>query len=475
MFPILRLLRSLPVFVLVQIVGLLALLALRPWLMTEAEPDQYIPLLTGLWLAICTLGYLVSYANRVTWTAVRTHLLDWLPELWLTLAIASWTIGLRYQLLMLKGYVILAVVYALYHRRLYRLSSLHWLFVSFVLCSALGLLWGEYTEQGRKVLEVLIALAVLPLSSALMPISPSRLPRISLWLCRLLFSFLTLQIAHYLYLSACYAQHLWDCFSFDKTYLLPLFEGVVHEKMMLWSVVVHPSWWLLFLTLPYMLQWQAWSERKLGARSDELGSDILSLAERVVYGMGLVLFAFITQPRYGLWVAFIALGWFPLQWLIARLPRRLTAASLVALVWAFAFGITWVVDLFQDEERRAMLDKSFAYIQSAWPWGGGLGADTQLQLEEFAHRHSHNGLITMLVDMGLWGGLVWLGLLGGVVWLCLGRARRQNKPFLLFFFLLLLLLLIDSVLYVSITVPLIALYVCLLGSWQERGAAEPLR
>lgn len=468
MTSILRWLRSLPIFVLVQIVGLIVLMALRPWLVTMTHPDQNIPLLTGLWTVLCALGYFISYANRATLTAVRTQILDWLPEIGLTLAIVLWTMGLKYQLLMLKIYLVLAVVYGLYHRQTYKLSPLHWLFVVFVLCSAPGLLWGEYTEQGRRVFEILLALAILPLSAALMPISPSRLPRINLWLCRLLFSFITLQIAQYLYLSTFYAEHIWDCFSFNKTYLEPAFVGVAHEKMMLWSVTIHPSWWLMFLALPYMLQWQLWSERKHNGEQSSQGTAFLSLAERVVYGVGLVLFAFITQPRYALWVAFIALGWFPLQWLLARLPRRLMVGGLVILVWAFTLGITWVVDIFQDGERRAMLDKAFTYIQSTWPWGGGLGADTQLQLEEFGHRHSHNGLITMLVDMGLWGGLVWLGLLGGVVWLCVGREERQNKPFLLFFLLLLLLLLIDSVLYVSIMVPLISLYVCLLGSEIER-------
>lgn len=472
MTKILALLRSLPRFVLVQIVGLIALTALRPYLKTVAEPDQYIPHLTWAWSGLCLLGYMADLLRGSAIRSIRREAFSSLPEIALTIATISWAFGLGIQLLAIKAYAALALCYGLYHRRLYNLSPLHWLFVGFVLCSSLGILWSQYPAQGWKVIEMQMALVALPLTDALMPTSPSHLNRTTQWLCRLCFSFITLQIAQYIYLSTFYAEHLWDCFSFDKTYLAPGFVHIVYKKLMLWSHVIHPSLWLLFLAPPYLLQWHAHLSRLGQSCECHHRQDLISLSELTIYSIGLVLFAFITQPRYGLWVAFVALGWQPLLWLMARLPRRVSASALIGIVCLFTISTTWVVDLFQEGERRAMLENALTYIRSTWPWGGGLGADTQIQFAAFEHRHSHNALLTLLVDMGLWGGFLWFALFAGTIWLCVGRQTRQNLPFLLYFLLLLLLLLVDSVLYVSLTLPLIALYVCLLGSERERGVSN---
>lgn len=467
----------LPRFMILQLLGLLTLCVLRPALASLSNPDQYIPLLTQLWLALCALSYATSYVSKVRLGDLGRQALKYLPQVWLLLTIASWAFGLRVQLPLMIGYVVLAIYNGTHQRVVYKLSGLHLICLGFFVASAVGLLWAEYPREGWRILEKQLPLLLLPLTALTMPQSSSNIAWVTKWLCRLLFSALTLQIAQYLYLSTFYAEHLWDCLSLNKVYLAPDFGGVVHEKVMLWSEVIHPSWWLFFLVTPYLLQCHALFFGERGREGGARRQSFLTTPELVTYGIGLILFGFITQPRYGLWVTFIALGWFPLQWLLRRLPRLWAAGGLVGLVWAFVLSLTWVLDIFKDEERQAMMGNALAYIRSTWPLGGGLGADRQIQLEAFNHRHSHNALLTMMVDMGLWGAVVWLGFLGGIVWLCVGRKGRQNMPFLLFFFLLLLLLVVDSVLYVGIMLPLIALYICMLGSEIERKGRKinPLR
>lgn len=474
MFAALRRFAPLPRYLVVQVLGLLALLVLRPALASISTPEAYVPHLSGIWLALCAIGYAVTYATRRGLARLRTVQLDDLPEIWLTLTIASWGLGLKALHPLLIGYILLAIYCGIRQRRLYRLSGLHLLFIGFFLASALGLIWANEPKAGWRVLEKQLPLLLLPLSALVMPPRRGRIVSITRWLCRLLFSALTLQIAQYLYLSTFYAQHLWDCLSLNKTYLVPNFWGVVHEMMMLWSPILHPPLWMFFLALPYLLHIHCRQRETIPHEPKHSTSDFLPISELIAYGICLILFGCITQPRYTLWVILVGIVWIPLCRLLERIPRRLAAfGGWLTLSASVIGGITAVLTLVKEDERLAMRDNALTYIREQWPLGGGLGADTQIQRELFGHGHSHNALLTMMVDMGLWGAVVWFALLGAVVWLCVGRRGRRNMPFLLFFFLLLLLLVVDSVLYVGIALPLIALYVCLLGSEAERSPIKP--
>lgn len=458
---------SLPKYALVQVLGV-ALFAVLSWMLGLAkveEPERYLPDLVGGWTIICVGGYLWSYGVHVRslWSE-RT--LWQLPEIVITLAICSWGILFGWMERLEILYIILAVVYALRHRRCYRLGGLQVLYPSMVLLSSIALLWASDFVMGLQVLERQVTLVLLPLTAIWMPISRVSIPRIVSWIARFLLLFMTLQCIVYIFLAGHYTSSLWDCFTFDKRYLDHLPGVIIYHKLMLWSSTIHPSWWMLFLSLPWFIVLDYKLTKRLNQGVAEV-SGLLSTGEWVLYGGLLVLFAFINQPRYAIWVLAMGVVWPLVRWALATYSSRIVGGGLLVIFGGIAglFTLGPTLSILGDTERVGLTNNALEHIGQSLPWGMGLGADGRIQQQLFQHNHSHNNLLTMVVDMGVMGAVLMIALWGLSLWLA---TKRQNTPFLVFFLLLFPLMLIDSVLYVRSMAHLIALYVCLLAGYTMR-------
>lgn len=193
---------------------------------------------------------------------------------------------------------------------------------------------------------------------------------------------------------------------------------------------------LLVISLPMIAYWLAYSEGRARAQRAVYMLIAAGLMVIVIVSLG------ITRSRAGVGLGLAAIvASAVLLWFSAAVPRivpvLLIAVLLIGGGLVSAFALQPLMERFSGtvapEARLSILPTALAALKAYWPVGSGLGSFVPV-FQNFEHadvftaqfiNHAHDDFLEILVETGLFGGLI---ALAGLAWVAVASVRAAGWP-----------------------------------------------
>lgn len=440
-------------------------------LQTESYPlIENIRVYTLLWLTVCMGGMLYQFRTKISANInqikreLQTDIIRWE-----TLAIEFFIVlgamlGISSALHLMRAEIViiaLCLYSAIRYRERYtQISWLVYIIGLIPLSTAVGLLYTDHLDKGVALLNLQLIL-LMPLLRPYIKLPRSHIERIFSVLFHLCLAMMIYQTMIGAIYIGHYSEHVWDFITFNKCYITQLPNTAPYWPLLSWLHTHHPTGILLLFSIVGLV----YSYHRI-VKSRDTNPHFISY----IYFLLSLWVSLLLQSRYGILASIGTLTLLSIFHIRRYLKRKwrviVMISTIIALsVIGLASNLAEKISFFGDSLRLQVFTNAIDTWLKSPILGLGAGSDAFVHLEQLDHIHSHNVLLSILVDTGIFGGFVIIALYIGLLW---ESIKLRNFPVGAFTLLWIPLSWIDSVFYSSLFCYLTALFFFLLLSVDQR-------